>query len=90
MGMRLLTAGEAMLKQGQLREAERYAEAARAAGLPVRARLLLGRVYMASGRLPEAEAAFDVVLKADPRNPAARAGKAALQRGRRAGQPGPR
>jgi serine/threonine protein kinase len=87
-GKRLLAQGEALLKQGRLQEAMSFAEAARAAGLPVRARLLLGRVYLAADRLQEASAEFDLVLRADPNNPAARQAKARLQeRSKKLGSP---
>jgi hypothetical protein len=75
-GMRLLAQGEALLKQGRLQEALSFAEAARAAGLPVRARLLQGQVYLAAGKVQEAAAEFEAVLRAEPNNRAARAGKA--------------
>jgi eukaryotic-like serine/threonine-protein kinase len=75
-GARFLARGEAMLRQRRLPEALSYAEAARAAGLTVRSRLLRGRVYLASQRFPEARAEFEAVLKVLPGSRVARDGLA--------------
>ena len=79
LGARFLARGEQMLRQGRLQEATSFAEAARAAGLTMRSRLLLGKVLLASGRPAEARTEFEFVLRHDPGNRAAREGKAVAQ-----------
>jgi tetratricopeptide (TPR) repeat protein len=79
LGVRLLARGEAALRRGRFQEAMSYAQAARAAGLRVRARLLLGRAYLSANKLDKARAEFDQVLRANPGNRAAREGKTLVE-----------
>ncbi len=79
LGAIFLERGEDMLRQGNLQQATSYAVAARAAGLAVRSRLLLGKIYLASGRPAEARVEFDYVLRMAPGSRAAREGRAQAQ-----------
>jgi serine/threonine protein kinase len=91
LGGRILARGEVALKRGRWQEAISFAEAAKAAGLAVRSRLLLGRVYLASDRPAEAKAEFEAVLRTNPRSRAARQGRAvAEERLSQAASPAPR
>ena len=89
LGMRFLARGESALRRGRVQEAINYAQAARAAGLLVRAHLLLGRAYLSVNRLDRARAEFDQVLRADPDNRAAREGRTLVDERARKAAPTP-
>jgi hypothetical protein len=76
---RHLARGERFFRDGRYPEALLEAHAARAAGASIRGRLLAAKILMEMRRPSEAAAEYDRVLRIDPANQAAVAGRLAAR-----------
>jgi tetratricopeptide (TPR) repeat protein len=72
---RLLARGEALYQEARLVDAMNHGRAALQAGAGLPAHLLLGKVYVAMERYPEALSEYEAALRLEPRNAAAVRGR---------------